>query len=225
MLFFISDNISMPTLCVCVLDIHTSRWLVASYGSNADVSQISHVQCPIRRHHQRRRTIKPCVFGVAVSCLIAVTVGIVLQDRGRQRVSGGEQHYTSKWTSYVSRKEEMRCGHDKKSGEKCLLVHSWWADTACRHFTIVTYCTGIRFLILYVEFNPRDSLTASHSFWTWVCWADGQNSCITTISRWRRYTDMKEGAGWKTALLCVNSCICEAAVVCYLAVTVRQRSS
>ncbi len=82
-IIIIINNISMSTLYVCVLYVHTSRWLVASYGSNPDISKISHVQRPIRRHHQRRRTIKPCIFSIAVSCLIAVTVGIVLQDRGR----------------------------------------------------------------------------------------------------------------------------------------------
>lgn len=70
----------MLTLHVFLMCIHTSGWLVASYSSNPYVSQISHIQCPIRRHHQRGRTIKPGIFSIAIAGLIAVTVGIVLQD-------------------------------------------------------------------------------------------------------------------------------------------------
>lgn len=58
----------------------TSRGLIASYCSNPDVSQIGNVQRPIWRHHQRGGTVKPGVFSVAVSSLVAVAVGIVLQD-------------------------------------------------------------------------------------------------------------------------------------------------
>lgn len=70
-------------LCQSIIKffINTSRWLVALDGSNADISQISHVQCSIWRHHQRGRTVEPGIFSIPVSYLIAVTVGIILQGR------------------------------------------------------------------------------------------------------------------------------------------------
>lgn len=83
---------------VHTLYIHTRRWLVASYGSNADVSQISHIQRPIRRHNQRGRTIKPGIFGIAISGLIAVAVCIILQD---SQTRDNKQHQHKKFSSHI----------------------------------------------------------------------------------------------------------------------------
>jgi len=71
--------------------IQTSGWLVASYGSNPDISQISHIKSPLWRHHQRRGTVKPGIFSIAISCLIAVTVGIILQGSVQQQEKRSEK--------------------------------------------------------------------------------------------------------------------------------------
>lgn len=77
----------------------TGRGLIASYCSNPDVSQIGNIQRPIWRHHQGGGTVKPGVFSVAVSGLVAVAVGIILRDgeegaanKDGAEVRGGEQH-------------------------------------------------------------------------------------------------------------------------------------
>ena len=64
---------------VCALRLRTGGRLVAAHGPDADVPQVGHVQRAVRRHHQGRRTVEPCVLGVAVPRLVAVAVGVVLQ--------------------------------------------------------------------------------------------------------------------------------------------------
>lgn len=76
----------------------TSRGPVPSYGPDPDVSEVGHVQRPVRGDHQRGRTVEPSVFSVAVARLIAVAVSVILSRRGK----GTQVSFSSVHVSLVS---------------------------------------------------------------------------------------------------------------------------
>lgn len=61
----------------------TSRGPVPSYGPDPDVSEVGHVQRPVRGDHKRGWTVEPSVFSVAIARLIAVAVSVILSRRGK----------------------------------------------------------------------------------------------------------------------------------------------
>lgn len=65
------------------LPTHTSWGAVLSNSPDPDVSEVSHIQGPVRGDHQRGWTVEPCVFSVAVARLVAVAVSVILSRQGK----------------------------------------------------------------------------------------------------------------------------------------------